>query len=226
MIIRAPSKINQLFQLVNWLMRADAKKVFASWTEFYSEDITNEQMIKNAEHHRYFIDLICKWANKISEGRVAKLIEIGAGTATMSIYLSRKCFDVLGLDVEPLLIAKAIETNKKLCGSAKFVAMDAFELSTLFREDSFDIAFSQGTMEHFDNDDLKKMIEAQLAVARCVIFSVPSVNWPRKDFGNERRMSLEKWERLLTQFGVKIQHISYYQKWNLHIAAVITSGNK
>ena len=242
MIIRAPAKINQLFQIVNELSRSnetfelkinqlssgvnsmqkDAKKVFANWAKFYSEDTTNEQMIENIEHHRYFIDLICKWASKISEGRVAKLIEIGVGTATMCIYLSKKYFDVLGLDVEPLLIAKAIETNRKLSGSAKFMAMDALELPNLFKENTFDIAFSQGTIEHFDNDDLKKMIKAQLAVARYVIFSVPSVNWPHQEFGNERKMTLEEWERLLTEFGVKMEHISYYQKGDLHIAAVIS----
>lgn len=243
MIIKAPSKINQLFYLVNELrrcnetfelkisqlfssvnnMQKDVKKVYANWTEFYSKDITNEQMIENIEHHRYFIDLICNWANKISEGRVAKLIEVGVGTATMCIYLSKKYFDIVGLDVEPELIAKAIETNKRLCGSAKFIAMDTLELPNLFKENTFDIAFSQGTMEHFDNDDLKKLIKAQLAIARYVIFSVPSVNWPHQEFGNERKMTLEEWERMLIQFGVKIEHISYYQKGDLHIAAVISS---
>lgn len=246
MIIKAPSKINQLFQVVNELrrndeiyelkinqlssgvnsMQKDVKKVFADWAKFYSEDTTNEQMIENIEHHRYFIDLICEWANKISYGRVAKLIEIGVGTATMSIYLSKKYFDVVGLDVEPLLIAKAIETNRRLSGSAKFIAMDALELPNLFKENTFDIVFSQGTMEHFDNDDLKKLIKAQLAIARYVIFSVPSVNWPHQEFGNERKMTLEEWERLLTEFGVKIEHISYYQRGDLHIAAVISSDSR
>jgi 2-polyprenyl-3-methyl-5-hydroxy-6-metoxy-1,4-benzoquinol methylase len=246
MIIRAPSKINQLFQMVNALrrndeiyelkasqlssgvnsMRKDAKKVFVNWTEFYSEEITNKQMIENIEHHRYFIDLICKWANIISEGRVAKLIEIGVGTGTMSIYLSKKYFDVVGLDAEPLLIAKAIETNRRLSGSAKFIVMDVLELPRLFKENTFDIAFSQGTIEHFDNDDLEKLIKAQLTVARHVIFSVPSVNWPHKEFGNERKMTLEEWERLLREFGVKIEHISYYQKGDLHIAAVISSDSR
>jgi 2-polyprenyl-3-methyl-5-hydroxy-6-metoxy-1,4-benzoquinol methylase len=246
MIIKAPSKINQLFYLVNDLRRSnkifelkinqlfsgvngtqkDVKKVFADWTKFYYEDTTNGKMIENIEHHRYFIDLICKWGNKISDGRIAKLIEIGVGTATMSIYFSKKNFDVLGLDTEPLLIAKAIEANKRLSGSAKFIAMNALELDSLFKENTFDIAFSQGTMEHFDNDDLKKMIKAQIAVARYVIFSVPSINWPHEEFGNERKMTLREWKRLLTEVGVKIDHISYYQKGDLHIAAVISSHSK
>jgi cyclopropane fatty-acyl-phospholipid synthase-like methyltransferase len=157
---------------------------------------------------------------------VPRLLEIGVGTATMSIYLSKSYFEVIGLDSDPIIVAKAIETNKKLGGYAKFITMDAFNIQTFFKEKSFDIAFSQGTMEHFNNEKLKKILEAQLHVAKYVVFSVPSINWPTEDFGNERRMTVEGWKTLLQDFGFRIEHLSYYQEGDLHIAIVLSCSDK
>ena len=204
------------------LSSAGGKRISSDWAKFYSREITNEDMAKNVEHHRYFIDLVSEWANKASNTRIPKILEIGIGTATMSIYLSKRYFEVVGLDLDPLIVAKAIETNNKLGGHAKFVAMDAFDLSKFFKENAFDIAFSQGTLEHFDNEKLKQILEAQLPIAKCVILSVPSVNWQQEDFGDERRMTVEEWKKLLNDFELKIEHISYYQEGDLHIAIVIS----
>jgi chaperonin cofactor prefoldin len=206
------------------LSSAGGRRVSSDWAKFYSKEITNEDMAKNIEHHQYFIDLIFDWANKISNSRTPKLVEIGVGTATMSIYLSKRYFEVFGLDLDPLIVAKAIETNNRLGGHAKFIAMDALALSKFFKENTFDIAFSQGTLEHFDNENLKQILEAQLAIAKCVILSVPSVNWRQEDFGDERRMTVEEWKKLLNDFELKIEHISYYQEGDLHIAIVISKA--
>ena len=204
------------------LSSAGGRRISSDWAKFYSKEITNEDMAKNVEHHRYFIDLVSEWANKASNTRIPKILEIGIGTATMSIYLSKRYFEVVGLDLDPLIVAKAIETNNELGGHAKFVAMDAFDLSKFFKENAFDIAFSQGTLEHFNNEKLKQILEAQLAIAKYVIFSVPSVNWPQEDFGDERKMTVEEWKKLLNDFELKIEHISYYQEGDLHIAIVIS----
>lgn len=245
MIVKTPIKICQLFANVSELTKRDAaletkmsrlltevkgigkgsEILSADWLKFYSREVTKEYMVENIEHHRYFIDLISDWANRVSSNHTPRLVEIGLGTATMSIFLSKRYSEVIGIDIDPLIVAKAMETNNRLGGHAKFIAMDAFDFQKLFRENTFDIAISQGTMEHFDNDALGKMLKAQLAVSKLVIFSVPSVNWPQEDFGNERKMTIEEWEKLLKDFGVKIEHISYYHKDDLHIAAVITSGD-
>ena len=196
----------------------------ADWAKFYSKKITKEDMVANIEHHRSFIDMICDLAHKASGGGVPKLIEIGLGTATMSIYLSKRPYEVTGLDLDPRIVVKAIETNKALGGYAKFITMDAFDMPRYFREDSFDIAFSQGTMEHFDNEELERMLKAQLTVAKYVAFSVPSVNWPQEDFGNERKLAVEEWETMLKKSGFAVKHLSYYQTGDLHVAAVISKS--
>jgi len=139
----------------------------------------------------------------------------------MSIYLSKtQSFDVVGLDSDPLVIAKAVETNAKLGGHAKFIRMDAYDMPDFFRKKSFNVAFSQGTMEHFNNDDLRRILIAQAYAAEFVIFSVPSIYYPNQDYGNERRLSQEDWAALLKNFGLKAELVEYYQN-DLHVLCVI-----
>ena len=193
------------------------------WCEFYKEDTTEDWLKKNIEYHTYFISIINKYSVQLSQGNIPKLVEIGTGTATMSIYFSRTSYDVLGIDNDPIIVSKAINANKKLGGYAKFICLDAFDLQKLFKEKLFDVAFSQGTLEHFNNDNLKRFIDAQLYVAKCVIFSVPSINYPNSEFGNERKMSVDEWNILLKSFGYNIDYISYYQEEESHVVAVILS---
>jgi SAM-dependent methyltransferase len=130
----------------------------------------------------------------------------------------------VGIDNEQFIVRKAIEVNKRLGGYAKFILMDAFDLD-LFKDECFDIAFSQGTMEHFDNDQIINLLKKQVKVARYVLFSVPSVNWPKREFGNERKMTIEEWKVLLKDSGMRILHLDYYQDKS-QIACVLEDASR
>ncbi|GAI49981.1 unnamed protein product, partial [marine sediment metagenome] len=62
--------------------------------------------------------------------------------------------------------------------------------------------------EHFDDANIGKLLREQLRVARMVIFSVPTLWYPRRDFGNERLMEKEDWLRILA--GFKVEKAVYY----------------
>ncbi len=195
----------------------------SKWSKFYKREINEDLLKQNIGHHDHLISLINKYATQISQGNTSKLVEVGIGSATMSIYLSRTFFyDVVGIDSDPIIITSAMDANTRLGGYAKFLCIDAFDLKNFFREKLFDVAFSQGTLEHFDNDNLKKIIDAQLYVAKCVIFSVPSINYQYREFGNERKTDIKEWEFLLKSFGYTIEHLSYYQEGNIHIVGIIS----
>jgi SAM-dependent methyltransferase len=195
-----------------------------SWQQFYSMDIKEDDLQGNVGHHREFISLIREYADKSAMGKTPRLIEVGLGTATFSIYLSRLSYYNVGIDNDQFIVRKAIETNKKLGGYAKFMMMDAFDLG-LFKDECFDVAFSQGTMEHFNNAEIVELLKKQLGAARYVLFSVPSVNWPRKEFGNERKMTIEEWKVLLNDQGMRILHLDYYQE-KTQIACVIERAGR
>jgi SAM-dependent methyltransferase len=201
------------------LEEREKEKLIAPWVKFYDKEITEEDLSGNVDHHEYFISLVKEYALKAAEGKIPKLLEVGLGTATMSIYLSRYSYEVVGIDNDPTMIYKAIDTNKKLGGYAKFILMNAFDLDML-KEKYFDVVFSQGTLEHFDNKEVVKLISKQLKVGKYVVFSVPSVDYPHRELGNERKMTVEDWELILKDAGFNILKMTYYQN-NWHIACVI-----
>jgi O-antigen chain-terminating methyltransferase len=199
------------------------KNIFkTSWGEYYNEDVTEGDLIGNINHHKHFISLIEEYAQKASNG-IPKLLEVGLGTATMSIYFSRQQYDVLGIDNDINIIYNAIDTNKRLGGHANFVLIDANYLDIL-KNSSFDVAFSQGTLEHFGNDGIIRMLSKQLEVAKYVVFSVPSINYPKSEFGNERKMTIEDWEVILKSGGFNIVKIEYYRE-DTQIACIIQKND-
>lgn len=195
-----------------------------TWSKLYSKQIDEPSLIDNIEYHKIFIEKIQEYATLSAKTRIPKIIEIGLGNGTMSIYFSRdKLFEVYGIDNDIDVITSCINNNNRLGGYAKFLLLDIFDLDLLKRKE-FDVAFSQGTMEHFNNEDLIKMLLKQLEIAKYVIFSVPSVFWLTREMGNERKITLEEWENLLNFNEFKILRLEYYKE-KQHIFIVISERN-
>ena len=192
----------------------------SDWSKIYSKEVTEKDLDFYMDYHKEFISMIEDYSKKCSNHNVPRLLEVGLGSAIFSIHFSRSAYSCVGLDNNPMIIKRAIETNRKLGGYAKFILVDAFELSML-KPDSFDIAFSQGTMEHFGNKDIVELILNQLKVAKYVMFSVPSVYYPYKEFGNERKMTIEEWRTMLENAGFNINYLDYYHD-KAQIACIIS----
>jgi SAM-dependent methyltransferase len=194
----------------------------ASWSEFYHMEVSEQFLNDNVAFHKEFVELIVAYARKSSGGRVPKLLEVGLGTATFSIHFSRNAYDCVGIDNDPHIILKSLETNRSLGGYSRFLLIDALDLD-LLKDGYFDVAFSQGTLEHFDNETMTRLLSKQLKVARYVVFSVPSPQWPGREFGNERKISVEEWRVLLESGGFNVLHLDYYHE-KTQIACVLGPG--
>ena len=71
------------------------------------------------------------------------------------------------------------------------------------------VIYHQGLLEHFEVNDVYKILAQQLGVSGRVVFSVPSVFYPTRDFGNENLQSLDWWQKVVgRQF--EIEHSEYY----------------
>jgi SAM-dependent methyltransferase len=194
----------------------------ASWSEFYDREVSEQFLNENVAFHKEFAELIVEHARKSAGGRIPKLLEVGLGTATFSIHFSRNAYDCTGIDNDPQVVIKSLETNRSLGGYARFMLIDALALD-LLKDGYFDVAFSQGTMEHFDNETLARILANQLKVARYVVFSVPSPDWPDREYGNERKISVEEWRVLLESFGLNVLRLDYYHD-KTQIACVLGPG--
>ena len=78
----------------------------------------------------------------------------------MSAYFADEDRDCTLLDLSPEVVKIAADIFVKHNLAAKFVVGDAMQLP--FEEESFDLAFSIGLLEHFE--DIEKLIEEQYRI--------------------------------------------------------------
>lgn len=79
------------------------------------------------------------------------LLELGCGTSTLTISLAPEIKKLIGLDISPeaLVISRRKATEMGVT-NAEFVIGDCLNIPAEY-ENHFDLAWSQGLMEHFDD---------------------------------------------------------------------------
>lgn len=98
-----------------------------------------------------------------------KLLDVGCGTGTYVDFLSKRNFDVIGLDPTPAFIEEA-----KRRRSGTFVAGSAERLP--FPDKSFDTVLLLSVLEHVDDD--AAMLEAVRVARLRIIAEVPLADPP------------------------------------------------
>jgi glycosyltransferase involved in cell wall biosynthesis/2-polyprenyl-3-methyl-5-hydroxy-6-metoxy-1,4-benzoquinol methylase len=138
----------------------------------------------------------------------SRALETGVGFGYGAIWLSLRGALATGIDYSQEIVDRANRINQCLNGSAYFYYGDMFRLKE-YAHGTYDVIFHQGVLEHFSDEEIRAILAQQLEIGRQVVFSVPSVYYPyEKEFGNERNLSLEAWEKILTDYPV--ERLTYY----------------
>jgi glycosyltransferase involved in cell wall biosynthesis len=150
-----------------------------------------------------------------------RTLETGVGSGTSAIWLSKRGCHAEGLDYAPEIVERARQINNLLEGKAQFREGDLFGLYPSNKADGqrdnaspnadppYHVIHHQGVLEHFTVPQIRAALAQQVALARHVVFSVPSVYYPfDPEFGDERLLPLEEWERILAPFD--IVELKYY----------------
>jgi len=166
------------------------------WDEVYNKPLSFARFLEdNLLHiHYLFCVFLCK---------PRRVLEVGCGSAAHSIFLSKILRNAIFMCVdsnEKVLHVAKINAQKFGAGKVYFKKVNAFQLSEEFYSNEFDVAFSQGLLEHFSNEEIFKLLKEQLNVAKNVIFSIPLENYPFKDLGDERLLAIEEWYFILEKF--------------------------
>ena len=122
-------------------------------------------------------------------------LEVGCGTASHSCFLTYFGTQCISTDINPTAMRKARETRCRFKGKNRLVLADAFDLP--FPSETFDLCFSTGFMEHFDDVQIARLLKEQLRVAKRIIFSVPSDRYPGGRIGDERNLRPKEWNEIL-----------------------------
>jgi 2-polyprenyl-3-methyl-5-hydroxy-6-metoxy-1,4-benzoquinol methylase len=123
-----------------------------------------------------------------------RILEIGCSKAKKLIYFAKEFgYDIYGIDYSKKGVEIAIE-NLRIAGlKGTIVCEDVFKTS--LEENSFDIVYSMGLIEHFE--DPKKIIDAHIKLVKkggMLIITMPNFNIRSlyfnllKILGNEKRL--------------------------------------
>ncbi len=172
------------------------------WDKYYSKTVSTEHYMSDVSNHRPFLFEIVR-----SQSGNGKILEVGSGSGVLGIFLSQPGYDVISLDNNEGVLAVARGNNTALSGRGTFIKADAHCLP--FPDNFFQVCFSQGFFEHFQDHQICKLLTEQLRVASVVIFSVPTLWYQQQEFGDERLMKREDWLEILGEF--KVEKAAYYR---------------
>ena len=143
------------------------------WRTLYERQIAkfddvDKYILKNLKKKKVYLDAIEKYSKN------KKIIECGCGTGKISTYFQNKGYSVTAVDIddEILHLAKNIVKKSSFSEMPKFEIMSILNLQ--YKNKSFDVAFSNGVLEHFTDDEIIKILMEEMRIADIVIFGVPS----------------------------------------------------
>ena len=196
-----------------------------SWYEIYLEEIKLKKNIKNyidykIKHKKKLIKLIEKYSpNK-------KIMEAGCGTGIISTYMCSKGYDVTEVDInnDILNLAKKVSNEYIKEGNPKFVLKSIYDLN--FKNNEFDVSFSNGVLEHFSDEKIIETLKLQLMQSSYVIVGIPTKFFNDNEalYGDERFLELTYWRKLFAKADANIVEETSYHYMTL--IEKMTSLNK
>lgn len=177
-------------------------KKLKPWNEYYT-DWHKKDYDRHIKAWKAFCHRVARFTPK-----GGKILEVGSGTGMMSIYFSFMGFRVIGIDSNAVEVKRATNLARELNSKVKFKQMDLFSLD--HGKGKMDTAFSQGLLEHYSDQDIKRIINKQFEVAKVVAFSVPLDKFGHASRGDERLLPESYWRKLVEDY--EILHWSTFSK--------------
>lgn len=103
----------------------------------------------------------------------SKILDLGCGLGCEAVPLSSLGYKVVGVDNDKRVVEAANQNGKKFGGDIEIIEGDIFKLDELFDKDSFDACISGGVLEHFKEEDVRKLVDLQLKLVPLVIANMP-----------------------------------------------------
>lgn len=175
------------------------------WREIYEKKISAAGGLEGYARAKVADKGILLGAITKYAGQKGRIMEAGCGSAALAAYLASKGYPVYGLDIDRnmLKLAKRVSAQFGSANRIKFIEGSVLSLPRLGK---FEVIFSNGVFEHFQDEQITRILKQQLRAARHVVFSVPSdfFNDEQRQYGNERFMSRHLWRKLIAASEGKI----------------------
>jgi SAM-dependent methyltransferase len=180
-----------------------------SWSEF----LAGTNLFNNSIRLRYFI-----WTIQRLVPAGSKILEVGMGSGTTSVLLADAGYQVTAIDREPELVERIRERYSDFLRRGRLEVLQADMFALPWGDCRFDLAFHQGVLEHFQDEQIVAALREQRRVARMLLFDVPNHRYPERPYGDERLLSPSHWRRLIQQAGWHVNDVigrDFNQFWFL-----------
>lgn len=168
----------------------------SKWSDYYKNRVNNAEYLDYFQsHYSQFLFVLWSYIQRMPTNRVVSLREEGCGIGTVSKIISNlfpkgikiKCTD---LDRHMLKLA-TVNCNQIRSPRLQFKREDLLQNR---KEEKVDIIFSHGVLEHFTDHEITKILNRQRKEAKYVIHYVPTNRYKTPSFGDERLLTIGKWE--------------------------------
>ncbi|BBG22758.1 class I SAM-dependent methyltransferase [Sulfuracidifex tepidarius] len=147
-------------------METEKKLVFES--DFYIK-----QIMKLWDEGEKWASWISEVANKYNAGK--KILDVPCGIGRISHFLSKKGFDVVGVDISEKMIKTASENTSK----ASFRIGDMRYLTNIFNEEKFDIAINiNNSLGYYNEEEDVRILEQLREVTKNLVI----INLDNRDY--------------------------------------------
>lgn len=207
--------LKKIIKKIDEIIEDNKKTEDDKWYELYKIDI--EEFKNPDEYFKYKLKYKKKFVKKIVKyADNKKILEAGCGTGLMSGYLQKLGFKVTALDLSEKVLkyASEIAKNSSVISPCKYEQGNILELN--YKKKEFDVSFSNGVLEHFNDEDIIKTLKEQMRISKYVIFGIPSTyfNMNEKMLGNERSLTKKEWISLINKAGGELISFDSFHYYN------------
>ncbi len=209
--------VEKITKKLDEILEDNKKTEDAKWYELYKIDI--EEFHTPDDYIEYKLKYKKKFIEKVIQySQNKKVIEMGCGTGLMAGYLQKLGLDVTALDLSQKVLDYAYEIAKQsnIIKPCKYEQGDILNLK--YKANTFDVSYSNGVLEHFNDDEVVTILKQQMKISKYVIFGVPSTyfNMNEKMLGNERSLTLREWSKLVEKAGGYIIEQTSFHYYKLY----------
>jgi 2-polyprenyl-3-methyl-5-hydroxy-6-metoxy-1,4-benzoquinol methylase len=168
------------------------------YEEFHKKTKNQNKIIEPKNFtYRLLFDIAQKYVNKSKF-----VLDIGCGAGTISLYLSSRGINVLGIDISKRAIEEANKSAKNL--KLENATFEIINFPTEVPKGIYDLVLCFEVLEHLKDDTLAlKNIYKLLKKNGILIISVPSKNAPLYKLG------------YATEFDERVGHLRRYTRYEL-----------
>lgn len=166
-----------------------------TWPEY----LRSETIFNNAIRLRQFI-----WVIQAYIPASSQVLEVGFGSGATAVLLADLGYRVTAVDIDDVLVERVQKRYADWIQQGLLEVMKADMLSLPWKGRSFVLAYHQGVLEHFPDEQIVQALQEQARVAEWVIFDVPNHRLKVQHFGDERLLPSSHWRFLIQRAGLRL----------------------